>query len=134
MLQYSTILSEGGIILTIEKVVRNNTIYAVVHSEDKVITDTSSALDLLMGAKYEVGTKNIVISKSLIADNFFILSSGFAGEMLQKYINYGGRIAIYGDYSHYTSKPLHDFIYETNKGSNVFFVSTLEEAVEKLAK
>ena len=120
--------------MTIEKVVRNNTIYAVVHSEDKVITDTSSALDLLMSAKYEVGTKNIVISKSLIADNFFILSSGFAGEMLQKYINYGGRIAIYGDYSHYTSKPLHDFIYETNKGSNVFFVSTLEEAVEKLAK
>ena len=134
MLQYSTILSEGGIILTIEKVVRNNTVCAVVHSEDKVITDTSSALDLLMSAKYEVGTKNIVISKSLIADNFFILSSGFAGEMLQKYINYGGRIAIYGDYSHYTSKPLHDFIYESNKGSNVFFVSTLEEAVEKLAK
>ena len=54
--------------------------------------------------------------------------------MLQKYINYGGRIAIYGDYSHYTSKPLHDFIYESNKGSNVSFVSTLEEAVEKLAK
>lgn len=120
--------------MTIEKVVRNNTICAVVHGEDKVITDTSSALDLLMSAKYEVGTKNIVISKSLIADNFFILSSGFAGEMLQKYINYGGRIAIYGDYSHYTSKPLHDFIYESNKGSNVFFVSTLEEAVEKLAK
>ena len=120
--------------MTIEKVVRNNTICAVVHSEDKVITDTSSALDLLMGAKYEVGTKNIVISKSLIADNFFILSSGFAGEMLQKYINYGGRIAIYGDYSHYTSKPLHDFIYESNKRSDVFFVSTLEEAVEKLAK
>ena len=120
--------------MTIEKVVRDNTICAVVHSEDKVITDTSSALDLLMSAKYEVGTKNIVISKSLIVDNFFILSSGFAGEMLQKYINYGGRIAIYGDYSHYTSKPLHDFIYESNKGSNVFFVSTLEEAVEKLAK
>ena len=134
MLYYSANQSEGGIILTIEKVVRNNTICAVVHSEDKVITDTSSALDLLMGAKYEVGTKNIVISKSLIADNFFILSSGFAGEMLQKYINYGGRIAIYGDYSHYTSRPLHDFIYESNKGSDVFFVSTLEEAVEKLAK
>ena len=119
--------------MTIEKVVRNNVICAVVHSEDKVITDTHSALDLLMSAKYEIGTKNIAISKSLISDNFFILSSGFAGEILQKYINYGGRIAIYGDYSHYTSKPLHDFIYESNKGSDVFFVSTLDEAVEKLA-
>ena len=120
--------------MTIEKVVRNNIACAVIHSEGKVITDTSSALDLLMSAKYEVGTKNIAISKSLISDDFFILSSGFAGEMLQKYINYGGRIAIYGDYSHYTSKPLHDFIYESNKGSDVFFVTTLDEAVEKLVK
>ena len=106
----------------------------MIHNEEKVITDTSSALDLLMSAKYEVGSKNIAISKSLISDDFFILSSGFAGEMLQKYINYGGRIAIYGDYSHYTSKPLHDFIYESNKGRDVFFVTTLDEAVEKLAK
>ena len=120
-------------ILTIEKVVRNNIVCAVIHSEDKIITDTSSALDLLMSAKYEAGTKNIAISKSLISDDFFILSSGFAGEMLQKYINYGGRIAIYGDYSCYTSKPLHDFIYESNKGSDVFFVTTLDEAVGRLA-
>ena len=120
-------------ILTIEKVVRNNIVCAVIHSEDKIIADTSSALDLLMSAKYEAGTKNIAISKSLISDDFFILGSGFAGEMLQKYINYGGRIAIYGDYSCYTSKPLHDFIYESNKGSDVFFVTTLDEAVERLA-
>lgn len=60
--------------MTIEKVVRNNIACAVIHSEDKVITDTSSALDLLMSAKYEVGTKNIAISKSLICDDFFILS------------------------------------------------------------
>ena len=120
--------------MTFEKVVRNDIVCAVVHSDDKVITDTSSALDLLMSAKYEVGTKNLAISKSLITDDFFILSSGFAGEMLQKYINYGGRIAIYGDYSHYTSKPLHDFIYESNKGSDVFFVTTLDEAVEKLVR
>ncbi len=37
-------------------------------------------------------------------------------------INYGGRIGVYGDYSHYTSKPLHDFIYESNKGHDVFLL------------
>ena len=120
--------------MTIEKVVRNNVACAVIHSEDKVITDISSALDLLMSVKYEAGTKNIVISKSLITNDFFILSSGFAGEMLQKYINYGGRIAIYGDYSCYTSKPLKDFIYESNKGKDVFFVATQDEAVEMLTR
>lgn len=62
-----------------------------------------------MTVKYETGTKNMVIDKRIIADNFFILSSGLAGEILQKFINYGVRCAIYGDYSHYTSKPLNDF-------------------------
>ena len=107
---------------------------AVVRSEEKVIVDTQSALDVLMTAKYEFGTKDIVIDKKLVHPDFFILSTGMAGEILQKYVNYGGRIAIYGDYSGYTSKPLHDFIYESNKGKDVFFVGTEEEALARLAE
>lgn len=62
------------------------------------------------------------------------MSSGLAGEILQKYINYGGRIAIFGDYSRYTSKPLKDFIYESNNGKDVFFVATEVEAVDMLTR
>ena len=113
---------------------KNGIICAVVVSDATVITDAQSALDVLMSAKYEIGTKNIVINKKLIVEKFFILSSGLAGEILQKYINYGGRIAIYGDYSHYTSKPLNDFIYESNKGKDVFFVATEDEAVDALTR
>ena len=87
-----------------------------------------------MTAKYDAETKNIVINKKMITEDFFILSTGLAGEILQKYINYGGRIAIYGDLSHYTSKPLKDFIYESNKGKDVFFVATEDEAIEKLTR
>ena len=120
--------------MNMTKIEKNDIVCAVVNSNEPVITDAQSALDVLMTAKYEIGTKNIVISKKLIVEDFFILSSGLAGEILQKYINYGGRIAIYGDYSHYTSKPLHDFIYESNKGKDVFFVKTQEEAVDKLTQ
>ena len=120
--------------MNIEKIVKNGTICAVVRSEKIIIADSQSALDLLMTAKYDLGTKNIVINKKLIKEEFFILSSGLAGDILQKYINYGGRIAIYGDYSHYTSKPLHDFIYESNKGHDVFFAATEDEAVECLCR
>ncbi len=120
--------------MNIEKIEKDGTVCAVVRSDKTVITDSQSALDLLMTAKYDLGTKNIVIDKKLIKEDFFILSSGLAGEILQKYINYGGRIAIYGDYSHYTSKPLHDFIYESNKGDSVFFVATEDEAVECLCR
>lgn len=118
--------------MEIKKVEKNNVICAVIQSDDVVIADTQSALDVLMSAKYDLGTSNIVIAKELINEKFFILSSGLAGEILQKYVNYGGRIAVYGDYSHYTSKPLKDFIYESNKGKDVFFVSTEEEAVSRL--
>lgn len=101
----------------------------VVTSDTKVITDVGSALDLLMSAKFEAGTKNIILDKTYITEDFFVLSSGLAGEILQKYVNYGGKLAIYGDFSRYTSKPLKDFIYESNKGKDVFFVATRDDAI-----
>ena len=116
------------------RIEKNGVICAVVNCENTVIEDAQSALDLLMAAKYDIGTKNIVIDKRRIAEDFFILSTGLAGEILQKYINYGGRIAIYGDYSHYTSKPLKDFIYESNKRNDVFFAATEEEAIDMLSR
>ena len=120
--------------MQLTKIENNGITCAIVNSSEIVITDAQSALDVLMSAKYDIGTKNIVIDKKLIAEDFFILSKGLAGEILQKYVNYGGRIAIYGDYSHYTSKPLKDFIYESNKGKDVFFVATQDEAVEMLTR
>lgn len=120
--------------MRITTVERNHIVCAVIDSETPVLTDAQSALDVLMQAKYEHETKNIVISKKLMAEPFFVLSTGLAGEILQKYVNYGGRIAIYGDYSHYTSKPLRDFIRESNQGKDVFFVATQEEAIERLTR
>ena len=117
-----------------EKMDCGNITIAVVSDDNQVITDVDSALDLLMSAKYDAGTKYIVVDKKSVIEDFFVLSSGLAGEILQKYINYDGKIAIYGDYSHYTSKPLKDFIYESNKGRDVFFVATKEEAIQKLAE
>ena len=120
--------------MQLTKIEKTGIACAVVNSNEIVITDAQSALDVLMSAKYDIGTKNIVVDKKLITEDFFILSKGLAGEILQKYVNYGGRIAIYGDYSHYTSKPLKDFIYESNKGKDVFFVTTRDEAVEMLTR
>lgn len=120
--------------MQLSKIEKNGIVCAVVNSNELVITDAQTALDVLMPAKYDIGTKNIVIDKKLIVEDFFILSKGLAGEVLQKYVNYGGRIAIYGDYSHYTSKPLKDFIYESNKGKDVFFVATQDEAVDMLTR
>ncbi len=112
----------------------NGVLCVLVESDEPVITDAQSAIDLLMSAQCDVGSKDIVIPKQLVAEDFFVLSTGLAGEVLQKYVNYGGRMAIYGDYSRYTSKPLRDFMYESNKGRDFFFVSTRDEAIAALAK
>ena len=76
-----------------EKIDCGNGIAVAVSSDSMIITDVDSALDLLMSAKYEAGTKYIVVDKKNIIEDFFILSSGLAGEILQKFINYGGKIA-----------------------------------------
>ena len=120
--------------MNIEHIRDNDVDIAVVSGDGKVIVDVQSALDLAMTVKYETGAANLVLDKKLICEDFFILSTGVAGEILQKFINYHVRAAIYGDYSRYTSKPLKDFIYESNQGKNFFFVATKEEAIQKLTQ
>ena len=120
--------------MNIEHLKNNGIDIAVVSGDEMVIVDTQSALDLVMTVKYEIGTERIVIDKDVICEDFFILSTGMAGEILQKFMNYHVKVAVYGDYSHYTSKPLKDFIYESNHGKDFFFVSTEEEAVQKLTE
>ena len=68
-----------------------------------------------------------------IIDDFFVLSTGVAGEILQKFTNYQVKLAIFGDYTKYTSNPLLDFIYESNKGDHILFVATEDEAIERLS-
>ncbi|MBP1736319.1 MAG: putative Cytosolic Protein [Oscillospiraceae bacterium] len=99
---------------------------------DSIIADAQSAIDLIMSARYETGCERLILDKSVFAEEFFILSTGLAGEILQKFVNYHMKAAIVGDYSHYTSKPLRDFIYESNNGNSVFFVATVDEAIHKL--
>ncbi|MDR0445453.1 MAG: DUF4180 domain-containing protein [Oscillospiraceae bacterium] len=105
---------------------------AVIHSDTPVITDTQSALDLAATLFYEHDCQSIVINKEAIIEDFFKLSTGVAGEITQKLVNFRFRLAIIGDFSGYTSKPLHDYIYECNKGHHLYFAGSEEAAVAKL--
>lgn len=105
---------------------------AIIHSDDILITDVQSALDLIATVRFETGCDCIAITKSAVVEDFFALSTGIAGAILQKFVTYRVKLAIIGDYSRYASKPLRDFIYESNNGSHIFFVETEEEAIERL--
>jgi len=105
---------------------------ALVIADEIVIKDTQSALDLMATVQYETGCDKLIVNKSCVVEDFFILSTGLAGEILQKFVNYHIKLAVVGDFSKYTSKPLKDFIYESNKGNSIFFVPGVEEAILKL--
>ncbi|MDR1619067.1 MAG: DUF4180 domain-containing protein [Clostridiales bacterium] len=105
---------------------------AVIKSDTCIITDGQSALDLAAAIHYEHGARHIVIPKSAICADFFKLSTGVAGEVAQKFVNYGLHVAIVGDFSLYPSKPLQDYMYECNKGRHINFVTTDTEAIQKL--
>ena len=120
--------------MKIKKITANGNEIAIVNSDEIIISDVQSALDFMMSVNYETGSHSIVLNKEAISPDFFILSTRIAGEILQKFITYQFKFAIVGDYSGYTSKPLKDFIYESNKGRDIFFVSTEEDAIEKLGR
>ena len=105
---------------------------AVIKTDEVIIYDVQSALDLMATVKYEADCDRIAIPKLAVKEDFFVLSSGIAGDILQKFVNYQVMLAIFGDFSVYTSKPLRDFIYESNNGSHIFFTATEDEAIKKL--
>lgn len=120
--------------MTTTKIIRNGINIASVRSAAPVLTDVQSALDLMADVQYNFDCDRIAINKEAVAEDFFVLSTRLAGDILQKFSNYGKKLAIYGDFSRYTSKPLRDFIYESNTGRDIFFTQDESSALDKLSE
>ena len=118
--------------MTTKIVESNNGKLIIVTSDEVIISDGQSTLDFVASLVYEHDCYGIAVNKVAVAEDFFVLSTGVAGEVAQKFVNYKMRFAIIGDFSGYTSKPLHDFIYESNKGKHLFFVADEDEAIARL--
>ena len=81
----------------------------------------------LVGEAFSVSAELVVLPVERLSPDFLRLSSGLAGEVLQKFVNYGLKIAILGDVSAAlaASGPLRDFVYESNRGRSVWFAPDL---------
>ncbi len=104
---------------------------AEIISDKIVINEVQDALDLMADCGYQ-GADKIIMHEKNIVPEFFMLSTGIAGEILQKFSNYRTQLAIVGDFSKNASKSLHDFIFESNKSGRIFFVSSVDEAKSRL--
>ena len=111
----------------------NDTRIAEVISEGTVINSAEEGIDLLGNIYYQDFDK-VILYEQHITPAFFELKNGMAGEILQKFSNYRVRLAIVGDFSKYTRQSVQDFIYESNKGRQVNFVSSVAEALSRLSQ
>lgn len=118
--------------MKIETHTLNDIKIAEVISEVNIINKMEDGLDLL-GNLYYMGFDKIIIHEKDITTDFFDLKNGIAGEILQKFSTYRVQLAIVGDFSMYTSKSLNDFIYESNKGRHINFVSSVTEVIKVLS-
>jgi hypothetical protein len=71
----------------------------------------------------------IVIPTERFEDAFFQLRTRIAGEIIGKFAVYKMRVAIVGDISRHTegSSAFQAFVYECNRGDQVWFVANIEE-------
>jgi len=88
----------------------------------------------LIGDLYGSGARIVAVPLGRLGPDFLRLSSGVAGQVLQKLVNYQFRIAVLGDVSAAVaaSDPLRDFVRESNRGTTVWFVADLAALETKL--
>jgi hypothetical protein len=99
-----------------------------------LLAKAGDALELI-GATHESQADWIALPVACLDPSFFQLRTGFAGEFMQKLVNYGLRLAIVGDISDHTaeSKALGDFVYESNRRGPTWFVDDMASLLERLA-
>ena len=102
---------------------------AEIISDDVVLQTVEDAVDLIGNMSYQGFDKLIIHEENMIPD-FFELKNKIAGNILQKFSQYSMPLAIIGDFEKYESKSLNDFIFESNKGKQINFVTTIEDGLK----
>ncbi|MFC5528860.1 DUF4180 domain-containing protein [Cohnella yongneupensis] len=111
---------------------RGPSLVAIVESDEIVIGEVQDALDLMATVQYTADCTKMLIEKSCFTEDFFELKTKLAGDILQKFTTYQVKLAIVGDFGAYDSKSLKDFIYECNKGTQIFFLPDQATALDRL--
>jgi hypothetical protein len=110
---------------------RDKSVIAELTDDTFIISQVQDMLDL-MGDLISNSCNKIIIHERNLHPDFFHLKSGLAGDILQKFSNYRVKLAIIGDFTRYKSKSLQDFIRESNKGTMIFFLDTVDSALMRL--
>jgi PadR family transcriptional regulator, regulatory protein AphA len=107
--------------------------YIEYASSEALIRTGQDALDLI-AACWEHDVKRVLLHAHGLAEDFFKLGSGLAGEVLQKLINYQVRAALVIPDNLRLTGRLKELLAESNKGNSFRVFSTSEEALDWLTQ
>ena len=109
----------------------NGAPYVTCMQREEMIHSPGDFLDMLAwGGEHD--TNRILLQEEHFARAFYDLKTGFAGEVLQKLSNYGCRLAIAGSFTTVRSERFRELMREANKGGQLRFASTEQDAVDWL--
>lgn len=106
----------------------------LTHAPDGVtLASEADALDLIgeaMGAEADV----VVVPADRVADAFYTLGSGIAGQVVLKFAGYRVRLVVVGDLTERiaASESFRAFVYEINKGKDIWFLADQQELATRL--
>jgi len=104
--------------------------FKTVPADGPPIRTGGDAIELMYGTEAEW----LAVPVARLDPTFFDLRSGVAGDLAQKFVNYGQKVAIVGDISEHVerSDALRDFVRESNRGAHLWFVTDAEELARRL--
>ncbi|MFD7893593.1 DUF4180 domain-containing protein [Streptomyces sp. NPDC059743] len=96
--------------------------------------DERAATDVIGDGMYH-GAAWAAVPVARFTDDFFRLRTRVAGDIVQKFANYRLKLAVVGDITSYTeaSTALRDFVRESNRGTQLWFVPDTEALRVRLA-
>jgi hypothetical protein len=97
------------------------------------LTTADDALALI-GAAFQ-GAEAVAVPADRLDPGFFALGTRFAGDIMQKFVNYRLRLIVVGDISRHlaASSALRALVHESNQGDHIWFVADLTALDERLA-
>jgi hypothetical protein len=108
-------------------VVERHGVRVLTHEGDLVRDDRDAVGVMALARSHQA--KLIVLPVSLLHPDFFVLRTGVAGGIVQKFVMYRLPVAILGDISTHlaASSSLRAFVYEANRGKDFWFVTDESE-------
>ncbi len=96
------------------------------------VATVDDAMDLI-GAAF-LGAEVVAVPASRLPAAFFSLGTRFAGEVMQKFVNYRLRLVVVGDISAHLARSaaLRALVHESNRADHVWFVDDLDALDDRL--